>query len=120
MKNIYQSKELREKSTTEESSIVQTEGGRSVRRPVIFYNLDAVIAVGYRVNSKKATKFRIWATRILREYLIKGFNLDERKLTQSVDKLEDVKEAIAFMESGSRGGPLKAKMIVRLSKNLLP
>ncbi len=84
------------------------------------YNLDAIIAVGYRVNSKRATKFRIWATRILREYLIKGFNLDQRKLAISTERFDDLKEAIAFMESESRGGPLKAKMTVRMSKNLLP
>ena len=120
MKNIFDSRELKFRSTTEESSVVQIEGGRTVERSVTLYNLDAIIAVGYRVNSKKATKFRIWATRILREYLIKGFNLDKRQLALSADKLEDVKEAIAFMESESRGGPLKAKMTVRLTKNLLP
>jgi len=85
-----------------------------------FYNLDVIIAVGYRVNSKMATHFRIWATRILRTYLVKGFNLDRRKLAISTEKFEDLKEAIAFMESPSRGGPLKAKLTVRLSKNLLP
>jgi hypothetical protein len=56
----------------------------------------------------------------LRECLIKGFNLDRRKIALSAERLEDVKEAIAFMESESRGGPLKAKMTVRLSRNLLP
>ena len=67
--NIYKDGELKEKKPTiKESLIVQTEGGRSIQRPVILYNLDAIIAVGYRVNSKKATKFRIWATGILRGY----------------------------------------------------
>ena len=60
--------------------IVQKEGNRNVKRKVDFYNLDAIIAVGYRVNSKKATKFRMWATKILKEYLIKGFTIDVEKM----------------------------------------
>ena len=67
-------------STTEKFSVVQKEGNRSVKRNVEFYNLDAIIAVGYRVNSKKATKFRIWATGILRDYIIKGFVIDKERM----------------------------------------
>jgi len=100
--------------------MVQIEGGRTVERLTNLYNLDAIIAVGYRVNSKKATQFRIWSTKILRQILIKGFHLDERKLAVSTENLKDLKEAIAFMESESRGGPLKARMTVRMSRNLLP
>lgn len=82
LKNIYADEELKENSTTEDFSVVQNEGARSVRRTVKFYNLDAIIAVGYRVNSKRATQFRIWATKILKEYIIKGFALDDERLKQ--------------------------------------
>lgn len=82
LKNIYADGELEEKPTTENFSVVQNEGGRPVKRSIKFYNLDAIIAVGYRVNSKRATSFRIWATRILKEYIIKGFTLDDERLKQ--------------------------------------
>lgn len=80
LKNIYEEKELSKDSTTEKISVVQKEGNRKVKRNIEFYNLDAIIAVGYRVNSKKATKFRIWATKILKEYMIKGFVIDKERL----------------------------------------
>lgn len=82
LKNIFNSGELAENSTTENFSIVQQEGKRNVTRIVTFYNLDAVISVGYRVNSTKATKFRIWATGVLKEYIQKGFVLDDERLKQ--------------------------------------
>ena len=80
LKNIYADEELKENSTTEDFSVVQNEGARSVRRTVKFYNLDAIIAVGYRVNSKRATQFRIWATRQLKEFIIKGYVMDVERL----------------------------------------
>ena len=85
LKNIYKEQELLESSTTEDFSAVQKEGKRSVSRKLKFYNLDAIIAVGYRVNSKRATQFRIWATNILKEYIIKGFAMDDDRLKQ-IDK----------------------------------
>ena len=80
LKNIYAENELSEQSTAEEFSVVQTEGGRNVTRRTKFYNLDAIIAVGYRVNSKQATQFRKWATETLKEYIIKGFVLNDDML----------------------------------------
>jgi hypothetical protein len=80
LKNIYADKELNENSTTEDFSVVQDEGGRAVRRSIKFYNLDAIIAVGYRVNSKRATQFRIWATKQLKEFIIKGYVMDVERL----------------------------------------
>ncbi len=71
--NIYNESELDKEGTISKMEIVQNEGNRTVKRKVDFYNLDAVIAVGYRVNSKAATKFRIWATKTLKEYITKGF-----------------------------------------------
>jgi len=82
LKEIYASGELKEPATIRKIRIVQNEGGRSVAREVDFYNLDAIIAVGYRVNSRQATQFRIWATQVLREFIIKGFVLDDERLKQ--------------------------------------
>ena len=82
LKNVYESGELEKNRTTEEISVVQKEGSRDVKRNVSFYNLDAIISVGYRVNSAKATKFRIWATGVLKEYIKKGFVLDDDRLKQ--------------------------------------
>lgn len=82
LKNIYADGELNENSTTEEFSVIQQEGTRKVKRKIKFYNLDAIISVGYRVNSRKATHFRIWATGVLKEYMIKGFAMDDERLKQ--------------------------------------
>src|ERR1035437_5723980 len=82
LKIIFRSRELKKDATIRKFLIVQNEGGREVGRDVDFYNLDAIIAVGYRVNSKEATSFRIWATNTLREFIIKGFVLDDERLKQ--------------------------------------
>ena len=80
LKNVYSSGELNEGATISKMETVQTEGERRVIREVEVYNLDAVIAVGYRVNSIKATHFRIWATNTLREFIVKGFVLNDQML----------------------------------------
>ena len=80
LKNIYESGELERDSTVSKMERVQNEGGRTIKRAIEFYNLDAIIAVGYRVNSMKATRFRIWATQTLKEYIIKGFVLNDEML----------------------------------------
>ncbi len=80
LKEIYKSGELSDKATIRKIRIVQKEGNRSVQREVEFYNLDAIISVGYRVNSKEATQFRIWATATLKEFIIKGFAMDDERL----------------------------------------
>lgn len=80
LKNIFAEGELSEDSTVAKNATVQTEGEREVTREIDYYNLDAVIAVGYRANSKEATSFRIWATKQLRELIIKGFVLDDERL----------------------------------------
>lgn len=82
LKNIFLEGELDELSTAEEISVVQQEGLRQVKRKQKFYNLDAIISVGYRVNSRKATNFRIWATSVLKEYMTKGFAMDDERLKQ--------------------------------------
>ncbi len=82
IKNIYKDGELQESATAEDFSVVQNEGSRQVSRNIKFYNLDAIISVGYRVNSRRATQFRIWATNVLREFIQKGFVLDDDRLKQ--------------------------------------
>ena len=82
LKNIYDEEELVREATISKMEIVQTEGNRAVSRSIEYYNLDAIISVGYRVNSKRATNFRQWATSVLKEYMIKGFALDDVRLKQ--------------------------------------
>jgi hypothetical protein len=82
LKEIYKTEELQENATTRKFRAVQQEGKRNVERELKFYNLDAIISVGYRVNSRRATQFRIWATSVLKEYMIKGFAMDDERLKQ--------------------------------------
>ncbi|KKR07927.1 MAG: hypothetical protein UT32_C0005G0026 [Parcubacteria group bacterium GW2011_GWC2_39_14] len=80
LKNIYFERELAENLTSEESSVVQMEGGRNINRPVKLYNSDTIISVGYRINSLRGTHFRQWATARLREYLVSGFTMNDEFL----------------------------------------
>ena len=82
LKNIFEEGELKQEATVSKMEIVQTEGNRQIKRETVFYSLDAIISVGYRVNSQKATRFRQWATKILNEYIRKGFVLDDDRLKQ--------------------------------------
>ena len=82
LSNIFSEGELQVDATVSKMETVQTEGNRKVKRALDFYNLDAIISVGYRVNSRKATNFRIWATGILNEYMTKGFAMDDERLKQ--------------------------------------
>ena len=106
LQNIFKSGELNKNSVCKESLHTGKDSKQYLTK---LYNLDAIIAVGYRVNSKKATKFRIWATNILRQYLIRGFNLNQRKLVASTENFNDLHEAIKFIESKPEGKPLKQK-----------
>ncbi|WP_052166313.1 virulence RhuM family protein [Methylobacter tundripaludum] len=107
LKNIYAESELTEAATTEDFSVVQNEGGRAIRRKLKHYNLDAIIAVGYRVSSKRATQFRIWATQILKEYIKKGFVLDDERLKQGKqifgeDYFQELLERIRSIRASER------------------
>ncbi len=82
LSNIFETNELQRDATVRNFRTVQQEGERTVNRDIEYYNLDAIISVGYRVNSSKATQFRIWATQTLKEYIIKGFVLDDNRLKQ--------------------------------------
>lgn len=94
LKNIYNDNELDKQSTTEEFSVVQKEGNREVKRDVKYYNLDAVISVGYRVNSDRAIQFRRWATNVLKEFAKKGYILDKKRMENGVFFDEDYFEAV--------------------------
>jgi prophage maintenance system killer protein len=82
LKNIYADGELRQSATVSKMEIVQIEGGREVKRLVDYYSLDAIISVGYRINSKNATQFRIWATNVLKTYLSQGYTINKQRLMQ--------------------------------------
>lgn len=86
--NIFGNKELEEGATTEDFSVVHMEGSRRVRRQTKHYNLDAIISVGYRVNSKRAVRFRQWATKTLREHLVRGYTLNRQRFAQNAAELE--------------------------------
>lgn len=93
VRNVFKEGELDPGPTTEESSVVQTEGGRSVQRKVRFYNLDVIISVGYRVKSQRGTQFRIWATNVLRQHLVQGYTVHAQRLkelNQAVRLVADV------------------------------
>ncbi len=98
IKNIYHEGELEEKSTIRKSLIVQSEGKRKVKREIIFYNLDVIISVGYRVKSKQGTQFRIWANKILKDYLVKGFTINEKRLKEKVEQFEELKKIVHLQE----------------------
>ncbi|MBQ3326071.1 virulence protein RhuM/Fic/DOC family protein [Candidatus Saccharibacteria bacterium] len=96
--NIYKEGELDQKRTATKNVAVRTEGDRQVRREVMFYNLDTIISVGYRVNSRKATDFRIWATRVLKQYVVGGVAINERRLKQlSSEKLKNVENMMGVV-----------------------
>ncbi len=97
LKNIFESGELQEDSTTEKSSVVQIEGNRKVKREIKLYNLDAIISVGYRVNSKRGMLFRIWANRILKDYLIKGYSINEKRLKEKANQFRQLQKTIKII-----------------------
>ena len=98
IKNIYKEGELEEESTIRKFRIVQHEGGRQVERYIDFYNLDVIISVGYRVKSLRGTQFLIWATKTLKEHLVKGYTINEKRLLQTQDKLKELQETISLLQ----------------------
>lgn len=102
IKNIFKDGELDEKSTVAKFATVQKEGNRTIKREVEFYNLDIIISIGYRVNSKRATDFRIWATKTLKEYLVKGYAVNEKRLLEARERFKELQTAISFLQEKSR------------------
>jgi len=97
IRNIYKEGELEPDATTEESSVVQNEGNRKVRRKLKFYNLDVIISVGYRVKSQRGTQFRQWATRVLREHLVQGYTINQQRLEEQSQKLAEMQQAVELL-----------------------
>jgi hypothetical protein len=105
--NIYESGELKKEATVRKIRTVQEEGEREIKRLLEFYNLDVIISVGYRVNSSKATQFRIWATKVLKDYMLKGFALDDERLKQGTrifgkDYFDELLERIREIRASER------------------
>ena len=94
IRNIYKSDELEEISTCAKNAQVRLEGSRRIQRDISYYNLDMIISVGYRVNSKRATTFRRWATSVLKQFLIKGYAIDQRRL----DHYDELKDVVRFVQ----------------------
>jgi hypothetical protein len=101
IRNLYKESELDSEPTTEESSVVQNEGGRPVNWKVRFYNLDVIISVGYRVKSRRGTQFRQWATRVLRDHLVRGYTIHEKRLHEQEEKLADLRRTVTLLEKKS-------------------
>ncbi len=99
LKNIYKEKELSQKSTVAKFATVQMEGDRTIAREIEFYNLDAIISVGYRVNSKKGTQFRIWANKILKNHIIEGYSINEKRLKATEQKYLELKKAVGLLSN---------------------
>ncbi|OQA04156.1 MAG: Fic/DOC family protein [bacterium ADurb.Bin400] len=100
--NIYTEGELKKGATIRKFRIVQNENGRSIERSIEHYNLDVVISVGYRVKSKEGTQFRIWANRVLRDYLVRGYALNQSRLAEQAKSLKELQSAIKFLYSSSK------------------
>ena len=100
IKNILETGELEEAATCAKFAQVRQEGKRQVRRDILHYNLDMIISVGYRVNSKRGTQFRIWANRILKEHLIQGYTINQKRLREQQQQIQKFKESIRIVERG--------------------
>ena len=95
--NIYEEGELKKEATCSKMEHVRQEGSRTVTRQIEFYNLDAIISVGYRINSRRATAFRIWSTQVLKQYMIKGYVVNRNVVSEQ--KYEDLKKAVGLLEN---------------------
>ncbi|MCD6117954.1 virulence RhuM family protein [bacterium] len=127
LKNIYDEGELGRDSTTEDFSVVRLEGKRTVRRKMTFYNLDVVISVGYRVKSLIATRFRIWATERLKEYIVKGFTMDDERLKNppaagsgAPDYFDEMLERIRDIRASERRMYLRVREIFAMAADYEP
>ncbi len=116
IRNIYKDGELQENRTTEKNSVVQKEGNRNVTREVTLYNLDVIISVGYRVGSYRGTQFRIWATQTLKEYLVKGFVMDDERLAGTKQSyFDELQERVRAIRTSEKNFWEKIKFIFSTS-----
>ena len=112
LKNIFFDEELLEIATTEFFSVVQLEGNREVTRKIKLYNLDAIISVGYRVNSKRGVQFRQWATQRLKDYLVQGYAVNEKRLKELSNNLKELENTIQFIKKS--GENLESKDLLEI------
>jgi hypothetical protein len=115
--NIYKDEELQRHGTTEKFSVVQTEGGRNVKREVDYYNLDMILSIGYRVNAKKAVRFRQWATQTLRAYIEQGYVINEKALRDSPEKLNRLAADIRALRSSEQQVYAKVRDCFKISSS---
>lgn len=113
IRNIIKDGEIDEKSN------MQKMHNTNSYKPTLLYSLDVILAVGYRTNSKMAIEFRKWATRILREYVTKGYSLNRRTIQDSKEQFNDLRQAIDYIETETGPGKVKAKIVVKLTKNVI-
>ena len=99
IKNVFLSDELDEKSTVAKNATVQMEGNREIKRYIEYYNLDIIIAVGYRVNSKRGTLFRIWANKVLKDYLLKGYAINENRVVVTNENYIELRNEVASINN---------------------
>ncbi len=99
IKNIYKERELEKNPTIRNFRIVQKEGKRTITRAIDFYNLDIVISVGYRIKSKRGTQFRIWANKILKDYLLKGYALNEKRLKEQTERIKEIEKTLEIFSN---------------------
>src|SRR3989344_3076362 len=102
VKNIFDTGEPDKKLTVSILETVQTEGKREISRKIEYYNLDLILSIGYRVNSANATKFRQWATKTLRQYVLKGYAINEKRLLEAQNKFHELQEAVLFLQKQSK------------------
>ena len=120
LKNIYRDGELKIKATVAKNATVQIESGREVVRKIEYFNLDAIISVGYRVNSKQGTQFRQWATQRLKDHLVKGYTLNEKRLQQVLQNMQQLEQAVKLIQQSGNSGQLnitEAKGLLEIITN---
>src|SRR5690606_22192428 len=110
IQTIYKSKELDQEPTIRKFRIVQLEGNRKVARNIDHYNLDMIISVGYRVNSRQGTQFRQWATQRLKDYLVQGYAINEKRLAQKQQEVQTLKDGIRILSRAIEGNIGEAKL----------
>lgn len=125
IKNLFEEGELTPEATVAKSATVQSEGGKQVTRSIEFYNLDVIISVGYRVKSQRGVQFRIWATQRLREYIVKGFTMDDERLKNppgagQVDYFDELLERIRDIRASERRVYLRVRDILALAADYQP
>ncbi|MDH7462149.1 RhuM family protein [Chitinophagaceae bacterium 26-R-25] len=116
LRNVYAEGELDRTATVAKNATVQKEGNREVIREIEYYNLDAILSVGYRVNSRRGTQFRIWANKILKDYIVQGYTVNEKRLQEQSRQLEELKQTVRLLGNIARSKDLSSTESVGLLK----